>query len=190
MPKELRVVLDEAVKTVNLIKSRAMNARLFSILCNEMGAHFHQLLLHSEVRWLSRGKVLARLCDLLEEVLLFLAEMDSLLVKRMEDAKWVAMLAYLSDIFDRINTLNTSLEGKECHVFLAHDQVSAFRKKLDLLCARVERARWKCSQPWRMLWRRQDCNWTVYNRWSLHICRGCVSSLETILERRPWQICG
>ncbi|XP_073337223.1 zinc finger BED domain-containing protein 5-like [Pagrus major] len=139
MPKELRAVLDEAVKIVNLIKSHAMNARLFSILCNKMGAHFHQLLLHSEIRWLSRGKVLTRLCDLHEEVLLFLAEIDSPLVKHMEDAKWVAMLAYLSDIFDRINTLNTSLQGKECHVFLAHDQVSAFRKKLDLWCARVER---------------------------------------------------
>ncbi|XP_022597516.1 zinc finger BED domain-containing protein 5-like [Seriola dumerili] len=139
MPKELRMVLDEAVKTVNLIKSRAMNACLSSILCNEMGAHFHQLLLHSEVRWLSRGKVLTRLCDLRKEVLLFLAEIDSPLVKHMEDAKRVAMLAYLFDIFDRINTLNTSLQGKECHVFLAHDQVSAFRKKLDLWCARVER---------------------------------------------------
>lgn len=136
MPKELRAVLDEAVKIVNLIKSRAMNARLFSILCNDMGAHFHQL--HSGVRWLSRGKVLTRLCDLREEVLLFLAKINSPLVKHMEDMNWVAMLAYLSDIFDRINVLNTSLQGKECHVFLAHDQVSGFRKKLYLWCARVE----------------------------------------------------
>ena len=73
MPEELRAVMGEAVKIVNLIKSRALNARLFSILCDEMGAHFRQLLLHSEVRWLSRGKVLTRLCDLREEVLLFLA---------------------------------------------------------------------------------------------------------------------
>ncbi|KAF7643440.1 hypothetical protein LDENG_00239380 [Lucifuga dentata] len=58
MPKELHAVLDKAVKIVNLIKSRAMNARLFSILCNEMGAHFQQLLLHSKVWWLSLGKVL------------------------------------------------------------------------------------------------------------------------------------
>lgn len=54
MPKELRAVLDEAVKIVNLIKSHAMNARLFSILSNEMGAHVQQLLLlHFEVQWLS-----------------------------------------------------------------------------------------------------------------------------------------
>ncbi|XP_060780911.1 zinc finger BED domain-containing protein 5-like [Neoarius graeffei] len=139
MPKELRAVLDEAVKIVNLIKSRAMNARLFSVLCNEMDAHFQQLLLHSEARWLSRGKVLTRLCDLREEVLLFLAEISSPLVKHMRDMNWIAMLAYLSDIFDRINALNTSLQGKESHVFLAHNRVSAFRKKLDLWCAHVKR---------------------------------------------------
>uniref|UniRef100_A0A665UYW9 DUF4371 domain-containing protein n=1 Tax=Echeneis naucrates TaxID=173247 RepID=A0A665UYW9_ECHNA len=139
MPKEVHAVLDKAVKIVNLIKSRTMNARLFSTLCNEMGAHFHQVLLHSEFRWLSRGKFLTRLCDLHVEVLMFLAQINSPLVKHMEDAKWVAKLAYLSDIFDQINTLNTSLQGKECHVFLAHDQVSAFKKKLDLWCACIER---------------------------------------------------
>ncbi|KAK0146558.1 Zinc finger BED domain-containing protein 5 [Merluccius polli] len=105
MSKELRTVLDEAVKIGNLIKSCAMNVRLFSILCNEMGAHFHQLLLHYTTLH----------CDLHEEVLLFLAKIASPLVKHMEDAKWVAMLAYLSDIFDHISTVNTSLQGKECH---------------------------------------------------------------------------
>lgn len=52
---------------------------------------------------------------------------------------WVAMLAYLSDIFNRTNTLNTSLQGKECNVFLARYHVSALRKKFYLWCARVER---------------------------------------------------
>lgn len=72
MPNELRAVLDEAVKIVNTIKSRSLNARLFKIMCDDMGAQFKQLLLHSEVRWLSRGKVLTRLCELREEAFLFL----------------------------------------------------------------------------------------------------------------------
>ncbi|KAJ8014470.1 hypothetical protein DPEC_G00040570 [Dallia pectoralis] len=104
-----------------------------------MGANFQQLLMHSEVRWLSRGKVLTRLCDLRKEVLLFLTEINSPLAKHLADMNWLAMWAYLSDIFDRINSLNTSLQGKECHVFSAHDQVSGFRKKLYLWCGRVER---------------------------------------------------
>ena len=136
--KDLRAVLYEGVKIVNLIESLAMNSRLFSVICNEMGAHFKQLLFHSEVRWLSRGKF-TRLCDLREEVRLFLSEISSPLLQHMEDMNWVAKLAYLSDIFERINALNTSLQGKECNVFLAHDRVSVFRKKLDLWCARVKR---------------------------------------------------
>ncbi|KAJ8001210.1 hypothetical protein DPEC_G00191970 [Dallia pectoralis] len=105
-------------------------------------AHCAQLMVScscTQVRWLSRGKVLTRLCDLREEVLLFLREINSPLAKHLADMNWLAMWAYLSDIFDRINSLNTSLQGKECHVFSAHDQVSGFRKKLDLWCARVER---------------------------------------------------
>lgn len=102
-----------------------------------MGANFHQLLLQYEVWW-SRGNVLTHLCDLREEVLLFLADINPPPVRRMEDMNWVEMLAYLSDIFNGINTLNTSLQGTECSVFLAHYHVSAFRKKLYLWCARVE----------------------------------------------------
>eukprot|EP00064_Thunnus_orientalis_P004809 superscaffoldBa00000450_g4822 len=98
MPKELRAVLDEAVKIVNLIKSCAMNARLFFILRNEMGIHFQQLLLHSKVQWLSQGKVLTRLCDLHKEVLLFLTEIDSPLAKHIEDMNWVAIPSAVSHL--------------------------------------------------------------------------------------------
>ena len=63
MPSNLKDVLDQAVKVVNFIKSRALNSRMFTILCNEMGSEHNKLLLHSEVRWLSRGKVLSRLFE-------------------------------------------------------------------------------------------------------------------------------
>jgi hypothetical protein len=47
MPAILKTVLTEAGKVVNLIKSRAMNSRLFSILCNEMGSEHDTLLPHT-----------------------------------------------------------------------------------------------------------------------------------------------
>jgi hypothetical protein len=57
MPPEFKTVLDSAVKLVNYIKARSLSNRLFSLLCDEMGSEYTQLLLHSEIRWLSRGRV-------------------------------------------------------------------------------------------------------------------------------------
>ncbi|CAM4465380.1 unnamed protein product [Caretta caretta] len=74
MPVEMKGVLDPAVKTVNFIKARPMNSRIFSVLCNEMGSAHVQLLLHTEVWWLSRGKVLTRLFELCSEIQLFLTD--------------------------------------------------------------------------------------------------------------------
>jgi hypothetical protein len=69
---ELNKVLQEAVTIVNFISSRALNFRLFSKFCKAMGSDHNRLLLHAEVRWLSRGKVLRRLVEPKEEVKLFL----------------------------------------------------------------------------------------------------------------------
>lgn len=43
MPKELHMVLDEAVKIVNLIKSCNINDHLLSIYFNNMGTHLQSL---------------------------------------------------------------------------------------------------------------------------------------------------
>ena len=59
---------------MNFIKSRPLNSRLFQLLCKEMGAAQKSLLLHTEVRWLSRGKVLRRIYKLREEVVKFISD--------------------------------------------------------------------------------------------------------------------
>ncbi|MBN3312902.1 GRN protein, partial [Atractosteus spatula] len=64
---DLKSVLDEAVKIVNFMKSRPVQSRLFRVLHGEMGSDHVQLLLHTEVRWLSRAKVLTRLFELRDE---------------------------------------------------------------------------------------------------------------------------
>ena len=71
---KLCVALQDAVKIIDYIKSRALNSRLFSSLCKEMDSEFSSLFLHTEVRWLSRGKTLKRLIVLKDEALQFLSE--------------------------------------------------------------------------------------------------------------------
>ena len=48
-------VLNTSVKIVNFIKSKPLQSRLFEKLCEDMGSNHRTLLLHTEIRWLSRG---------------------------------------------------------------------------------------------------------------------------------------
>ncbi|KAJ8355337.1 hypothetical protein AAFF_G00069710 [Aldrovandia affinis] len=50
MPDELKSVLDSAVKTVNFIKVRPMNARLFHVLCEEMGSFSSLVVIKTKYR--------------------------------------------------------------------------------------------------------------------------------------------
>ena len=72
MPHELHSVLKDVVKVINLIKAHALS-RLFEQLCEEMDAEHKRLLLHTEIRWLSRGRSLARVFELREPLQRFLS---------------------------------------------------------------------------------------------------------------------
>lgn len=79
MSAELYNVLNNVVKVINL-KAHAHNSRLFEQLCEEMDAAHNGLLLHTEVRLLSRGRSLARVFELREPLQRFPSEKNSPLV--------------------------------------------------------------------------------------------------------------
>jgi hypothetical protein len=110
LPVPLQSVLDEVVKIVNFVKSRPLNSRLFSVLCQEMGSDHISLLLHTEIRWLSRG-----VFELHDELRTFLISLS--------DESWVAKLAYLSDIFYNSNELNREMHGKDETIFSTTDKI-------------------------------------------------------------------
>ena len=64
LPAEFFDVLSLVIKMVNNVKGSALNSRLFKILCEDLGADHSVLLLHSNVRWLSRGNVTKRVYEL------------------------------------------------------------------------------------------------------------------------------
>ena len=139
MSPELNSVLSDVVKVINYIKAHALNSRLFEQLCEEMEADHKRLLLHTEVRWLSRGRSLTRVYELREPLQRFLSEKKSPLAAHFSDEEWLAKLAYLCDIFSLLNELNLALQGKMTTVFKLADKVAAFKAKLQLWERRVGR---------------------------------------------------
>ena len=94
-----------------------------------MDSDHQNRLFHSEVRWQSRGEVLKRLYELRKEVHLFLTDKKSDLSYYFQDKKWVARLAYLSDIFPYINELNLKLQVLDTTIFNAWNKTESFKKK-------------------------------------------------------------
>ena len=72
--ENLTVVFKEVVSVVNHIKSRPLCTRLFRVFCDKVGTEHGGLLHHSNICWLSRGKVLERVANLRNKVGAFLKE--------------------------------------------------------------------------------------------------------------------
>ena len=70
--ENLKQVLHQVVEIVNYIKSRPIKSKLFQELCKLMYSQHVRLLMHTDVRWLSKGKVLTRVHELQKEVIVFL----------------------------------------------------------------------------------------------------------------------
>jgi hypothetical protein len=106
MPSLLSSTLQECVKFINYIKSRPLNSRTFTALCKELGSEHEHLLLHCEIRRLSKGNILKRLIEMKDEVLLFLEQQPPLArdvifeyKNRFHEFDWLILVAYLCDIF-------------------------------------------------------------------------------------------
>nr|XP_008016818.2 protein FAM200A [Chlorocebus sabaeus]XP_008016820.2 protein FAM200A [Chlorocebus sabaeus]XP_037846472.1 protein FAM200A [Chlorocebus sabaeus]XP_037846473.1 protein FAM200A [Chlorocebus sabaeus] len=123
-------VLKKAVKIVNFIKGSSLNSRLLEIFCSEIGVNHTHLLFHTEVRWLSQGKVLSRVYELRNEIYIFLIEKQSHLANIFEDDIWVTKLAYLSDIFGILNEFNLKIQGKNNDIFQYLEHILGFQKTL------------------------------------------------------------
>ena len=85
-----------------------------------MDADHVNLLYYTEVRWLSRGNPLKRVFELKEELKEFLGTQKHAKCRQwlnlLEDPVWIARVCYLSDIFEKLNKLNLSLQGKDSNI--------------------------------------------------------------------------
>ncbi|GFX20645.1 protein FAM200A [Trichonephila clavipes] len=126
----LNEVLHNVIKCVNVIKASAKCERLFKLFCEEQNEDHARLLLHTEVRWLSKGNCLKRfmeLFDILSDFLNDKPEMKHLLTI---DGK--AFVSYLTDIFEKLNILSKQLQGTNKTLVDAKARIFGFITNIEL----------------------------------------------------------
>lgn len=132
-------VMDIVIKIVNSVRARSLQRRLFRAHLEENDADHTDLLLHTDVRWLSRGKVLARFTELLPEIKDFLKLSKHVdYCRKLEDHQWLLDLAFLTDLTGELNELNLELQGKGKDVVNMMSSVNTFKSKLKLMSNRLQ----------------------------------------------------
>uniref|UniRef100_A0A6P7FFP1 General transcription factor II-I repeat domain-containing protein 2-like n=1 Tax=Diabrotica virgifera virgifera TaxID=50390 RepID=A0A6P7FFP1_DIAVI len=100
------------VKIVNKIRAQALQRRLFRTLADEVDCQYGDLLLHSEVRWLSRERVLKRFNDVLSGIVQFFKQRDEP-TPELENSIWLRDFGFLVDITEKLNELNLQLQVRD-----------------------------------------------------------------------------
>lgn len=92
-------------------QARGLNHSNFRQFLIDVEAQYQELLYHTEVRWLSRGRILNRFFELLTDVDIFTRDRGNV-VKELSDKFWIADLAFCCDLNGHLNVLNLRMQGR------------------------------------------------------------------------------
>ena len=109
---KFRDVMDIVIKSINFIRSRDLNHRQFQTLLSEMNDEHGDLAYYTEVRWISRGHMLKRFFDLRDKVKFFMEQKGKSMAE-LDDKSFLNNLAFLADVTEHLNQLNTKLQGSK-----------------------------------------------------------------------------
>ena len=118
-----------------MIHRKALVLETLPLKRQEMDSKFKCLLFHTEVRWLSRGKVLKRVCQLKAEICFFLDAQKKDFGFSVHDEQWWLQVQFIADLFEKVNVLNSSLQGPigpSENTITATSKLTSFDEKLYL----------------------------------------------------------
>ena len=128
-------VMDVAFKIANSIRARALQRRLF-----KQESEGKELLLHTDVRWLSSSKFLQRFRYLLQDIKAFLHSRGDDYAK-LDNLVWMNDLAFLADFTGRLSALNLQLQGKSKSISELISAIGAFKMQIPSLISDLEEKR-------------------------------------------------
>ncbi|GFU29899.1 protein ZBED8 [Trichonephila clavipes] len=123
-------VLHTVIKCVTVIKASAKCERPFKLFCEEQNEDHVSLLLHIEVRWLSKGNCLKRFMELFDILSDFLNDKPE--IKHLLTIDGKAFVSYLADIFAKLNILNKHLQGTNKTLVDAKAKIFGFITNIEL----------------------------------------------------------
>ncbi|CAH1991096.1 unnamed protein product [Acanthoscelides obtectus] len=109
---KLSNVMQLVVEIVNKIRAQALQRRLFKTLADEIDCQYGELLRHSEVRWLNRGRVRKRFNDIISAIVQFFKQHDER-IPELENSILLRGFGFLMDITEKLNELNLQLQGRD-----------------------------------------------------------------------------
>ena len=96
------------------------------------------LLYHSELCWISWGKMVNRVFQLRGKLFTFLENQNHWHLKLFMGPSFLLTLGYLADIFSTLSPLNCQMQGGGVNIIEAEKKMSAFRKNLWLWWQQLE----------------------------------------------------
>lgn len=131
-------VMKVVVLCINFIRANGLKHRQFQQFLSELESAYGDVLNHTEIRWLSRGKVLRRFYELLPDVNAFLQSKGKT-VPELIDPAWKWHLAFLTDVTELLNGLNLQLQGKGKLICDMYSHMKGFEVKLRLVLEQVKK---------------------------------------------------
>ncbi|XP_068200436.1 zinc finger BED domain-containing protein 5-like [Palaemon carinicauda] len=135
--EELNESLEVCIRSIIRIKEYTWNSRLLVMLCEGNDQTLNKLLLHTELRWLSRGNILQRLVELYDSTVNFLKDVDPYLSQQLITCK--NHLFYLADLHSHLHDVQTRLQGRDITIIQVRTLVLGFQIKLGLFKSSLAR---------------------------------------------------
>lgn len=137
---------------INYIHCTAsLRRRLFRQLLSDMSALCNDLIIHNDIRWLSKGNTLKRFHEQRERILAFphnsKQEKGHSSLSLMENGKFSAAVCFLSDVFHHLNQFDMERQGKDKTATQLVERLHVFHRKLTLLSADLHMSRQNAPLP-------------------------------------------